>query len=84
MTSDKLKQIVALVGGALGALYLFLQTLPEQYHFSFINPTTVDAFIVLLNSLVPLVMIAYGIWKNQYFSKKAQVQEQVLKSRGLK
>lgn len=83
MTADKLKQYVAFIGGMLGALYLFAQTVGVQ--FEWLNDASINSFVVLLNSLIPLVLIGYGIYKNQYLiSKKAKAQEFSLKRNGLK
>lgn len=82
MTSDKLKQFVALIGGALGALLLFLQSL--GYEFLWFNNDSISKFADFLNSLVPLILIGYGIYKNQYFGKKAKGQEEFLKRSGWK
>lgn len=80
---DKIKQYVALVGGFLGALYLALQA--SGISAEFINPQKVDAWINVINTGLPLVLVAYGVWKNTYLVKsKAKEQEQVLKEKGLK
>lgn len=80
---DKVKQFIALIGGFLGALYLALQA--SGISAEFINPQKVDAWINVINTGLPLVLVAYGVWKNTYLVKsKAKEQEQVLKERGLK
>ena len=83
MDKDKLLQVIAMLGGALGGVLLFLQSMGiELAHF---NDDTIDAFISLLESFVPLILVGYGIWKNQYLvTKKAKRQENDLKMRGLK
>lgn len=80
---DKIKQYVALIGGFLGALYLAFQA--SGISVEFINPQKVDAWINVINTGLPLVLVAYGVWKNTYLVKsKAKEQEQVLKEKGLK
>ncbi|MCE4971824.1 PTS mannose transporter subunit IID [Staphylococcus chromogenes] len=80
---DKVKQFIALIGGFLGALYLALQA--SGISAEFINPQKVDAWINVINTGLPLVLVAYGVWKNTYLVKsKAKEQEQVLKEKGLK
>lgn len=83
MNKDKTKQYIALIGGALGGILLFLQSLGvELTHF---NDNTINAFVTMLESFVPLFLVAYGIYKNQYIiTKKAKEQEVDLKMRGLK
>lgn len=83
MDKDKLKQYIAFIGGALGGILLFLQSLDIEFlHF---NNDTIDAFVRMLESFVPLILVGYGIWKNQYIvTKKAKEQEIDLKMRGLK
>lgn len=80
---DKLKQWIGLLGGALGALLLFLQAIGVSFeHF---NNDTINALVNFLTTLVPLILIGYGIWKNQYLiSPKAKEQEEVLIKEGLK
>ena len=83
MTADKLKQHIALFGGALSALYFFLQSLDIK--LGSFNEVTIESFVAFLTALIPLILIGYGIWKNQYLvTKKAKVQEEVLKQKGLK
>lgn len=83
MTTDKLKQYIAMFGGFLGALYMLLQSYGIQAEY--INPDKVNALVVALNSLVPFALVAYGIYKNTYLlTDKAKKQERVLKKAGLK
>lgn len=80
---DKAKQVVALVGGFLSAIFLFLQTVGVA--FDWYNPESIDAFVALLAAGVPLAFALYGIYKNSYLmSEKARKQEAELKRRGLK
>lgn len=80
---DKIKQYVALIGGFLGALYLALQV--SGVEFLWFNPETIDAWMGVLNAFIPFVLIAYGIYKNQYLlSEKAKLQENELKRKNLK
>lgn len=72
-----------MIGGILGALLLFFQAL--GFEISWFNTKTIDAFLNFLLAGVPLVFALYGVYKNQYIvTKKAQVQEKVLKKNGLK
>lgn len=83
MTTDKLKQVVAMVGGLLGALYAFLNSLDLEY--AFFNPESIDGALGVLTAAIPFVLIVYGIYKNSYLlSDKAHKQEYVLKQKGLK
>lgn len=83
MDKDKISQWIGFLGGALGGILFFLQSLGiELTHF---NDSTIDAFVTMLESFVPLALVGYGIWKNQYIvTKKAKDQEVDLKMRGLK
>lgn len=83
MTADKLKQYIGLFGGVLGAVLLFLQSLGLTFtHF---NNDTINAFVNALESLIPFVLVAYGVYKNSYIiTKKAKKQENELKKRGMK
>ncbi|GGI30977.1 PTS mannose transporter subunit IID [Staphylococcus chromogenes] len=80
---DKVKQFIALIGGFLAAFYLALQA--SGISAEWINPQAVDAWINVLNTGVPLIMVSYGIWKNTFIVKKsARAQEEYLKEKGLK
>lgn len=80
---DKLKQHVALFGGWLSAVLLFLGTINVE--FEWFNVESIGAFEVVLMASVPFVIALYGIWKNTYLvRKRAKEQERVLKQRGLK
>ena len=80
---DKLKQIIALFGGWLSAILLFLGVVGLS--FDWFNQESIDAFIVVLMATVPLVVALYGIYKNTYrLSDKAKRQEEELKRKGLK
>lgn len=83
MTTDKIKQYIAMVGGALGGVLLFLRSLEiELKHF---NEVTIEAFVGMLVAFVPLMLIFYGVWKNTYLvTKIAKKQEDELKKKGLK
>lgn len=83
MNADKLKQYIAMIGGFLGALYLALQA--SGIEFEWFNDNTINAWMNALNAGVPLLFVAYGIYKNQYLlTSKAKKQEDVLKEEGLK
>lgn len=81
--NDKIKQYIGFIGGALGGILLFLQSVGiELVHF---NNGTIDSFTGMLLTFVPLMLVGYGVWKNQYLlTDKAKKQEQELKRRGLK
>ena len=80
---DKVKQFIALIGGFLAEFYLALQA--SGISAEWINPQAVDAWINVLNTGVPLIMVGYGIWKNTFIVKKsAREQEEYLKEKGLK
>ncbi|MGW8428837.1 phage holin [Peribacillus simplex] len=80
---DKTKQYIAMIGGALGALLLFFQSLGIRVEW--FNENTIYTFINFLTAIVPLGLALYGVYKNQYIvTKKAKKQEAVLKKQGLK
>lgn len=80
---DKLKQIIALFGGWLSAILLFLGVVGLS--FDWFNQESIDALVVVLMATVPLVVALYGIYKNTYrLSDKAKRQEEELKRKGLK
>ena len=83
MTTDKIKQYIAMIGGALGGVLLFLRSLEiELEHF---NEITIEAFIGMLAALIPFALVMYGVYKNTYLvTKQAKYQEKVLKNKGLK
>lgn len=83
MTADKLKQYIGLFGGVLGAVLLFLQSIGLTFtHF---NDDTINAFVNVLESLIPFALVAYGVYKNSYIiTKKAKEQENELKKKGMK
>ena len=83
MNADKLKQYVALFGGWLSAVLLFLGTLNVK--FEWFNEASIGAFEVVLMASVPFVVALYGVYKNSYrLSEKAKKQEEELKRKGLK
>lgn len=83
MTTEKFKQYVALFGGWLSAVLLFLGTL--NIKFQWFTQDSIDAFVVVLGASGPFVLILYGVYKNTYrLSEKAKQQEYVLKQKGLK
>lgn len=83
MTADKLKQYIGLFGGVLGAVLLFLQSIGLTFtHF---NDDTINAFVNVLESLIPFILVAYGVYKNSYIiTEKAKEQENELKKKGMK
>lgn len=82
MTTDKLKQYIGLFGGLLGAILLFLQSLGVT--FTWFTNDTIDAFVNAALSAVPFILVIYGVWKNNYMTKKAKEQEELLIKEGLK
>ena len=83
MSADKAKQFVALIGGFLGAVYLALQA--TGLELLWFNPDTINAWMGVLNAGIPLVLIGYGIYKNQYLlTERAKKQEKELQNKGLK
>jgi len=83
MNADKLKQYIALFGGWLSAVLLFLQTLNIQ--FDWFNQDTIGAFVNVLLASIPFILVIYGVWKNSYVvTKQARYQEEELKKKGLK
>ena len=83
MNTDKLKQYVAMIGGVLGALLLFFRSVDHE--IAWFNEVTIEAFLGVLVALIPLVLVFYGIYKNQYLvTKKAKKHEDALKRQGLK
>lgn len=83
MTAEKLKEYIGLIGGVLGAFLFFLQSLDVTFtHF---NNETINAFVGVLESLVPMLLVTYGVYKNSYIlTKNAKEQEKFLKEKGLK
>ncbi|MEK4535607.1 phage holin [Peribacillus sp. FSL K6-1552] len=72
-----------MIGGALGALVLFLQSL--GYQVEWFNEDTINSFTNFLTAIVPLGFALYGVYKNKYLvTKNAQKQEEALKKQGLK
>lgn len=83
MTEDKLKQYIALFGGLLSAILLFLQALGID--LTWFTDETIDALINVALAAVPFALVIYGVWKNTYIvTKKARQQEENLKEKGLK
>lgn len=83
MKNDKLKQLIALIGGFLGALYMALNV--SGISAEWINPQKVDAWINVLNTGIPVLLTFYGVYKNSFvITKKAKEQEEFLKEKGLK
>jgi len=83
MMEDKIKQYIALFGGWLAAVLLFLGTL--NIKFEWFNVDSINAFVVVLSASAPLILAVWGVWKNTYVvTKQAKNQEEVLKDKGLK
>ncbi|MFB7639474.1 phage holin [Peribacillus butanolivorans] len=80
---EKTKQYVAMVGGDLGALLLFFQSL--GYQVVWFNEDTINSFTNFLTAIVPLGFVLYGVYKNQFLlTEKALEQEKALEKQGLK
>ena len=80
---DKAKQWIALIGGMLGALLLFLNSLGVS--FAWFNNDSINAFTNFLITMVPFILVIYGIYKNQYIlTQKAKEQEELLKEHNKK
>ncbi|WP_397537808.1 phage holin [Rummeliibacillus pycnus] len=83
MTADKLKQCIALFGGMLSAIFLFLQSIGVT--FKWFTQESINAFNQVLVTAVPFFFVMYGVWKNSYIvTTKAKEQEKLLKEKGLK
>ncbi|KIH70039.1 phage holin [Salinicoccus roseus] len=83
MTQDKLKQLVAMIGGFLGALFLALQGM--GIHLEWFSQEMIDLWMQVLMTAIPLAFAFYGIWKNTFIvTKKARRQEEELNKQGLK
>lgn len=83
MDTDKIKQWISLIGGVLGALYLALQS--TGIDVTWLQPERVSAWLDFFTTLIPFVLVGYGLYKNTYLIKgKAKVQEEYLKEKGLK
>lgn len=83
MNKEKISQYVAMIGGFLGALYLALQS--TGIEFLWFNQETIDAWMAVLNAGIPLVLVVYGVYKNQYvLTNKAKRQEAMLKEKNMK
>ncbi|HZG10509.1 MAG TPA: phage holin [Kurthia gibsonii] len=83
MTAEKLKQYIALFGGLLSAVLLFLGTLGVQ--IDWFTEDSISTFTNVLIAAVPFILVIYGVWKNSYIvTKQACEQEQYLKEKGLK
>ena len=83
MTADKLKQYIALFGGLLSAILLFLQSI--GINLTWFNNNSINSFVEVLVAAVPFVLVIYGIYKNTYImSEHAKAQEDLLKKKGMK
>jgi uncharacterized membrane protein len=83
MSADKLKQHIALFGGLLSAVLLFLQSLGIT--FTWFTDDSIDTFVNALLATIPFVLVLYGVWKNTYLvTKEAKKQEKKLIEEGLK
>jgi SPP1 family holin len=77
------KDILTLVGGFLSALLFFFGTVGIT--FSWFTENSINAFIWVLSAFVTLVVNVYAVYKNTYvITKKARMQKEELKKKGLK
>ena len=68
--------------GILSALLPVLAIL--GVNLEWFNQDFIDSLGVLLSAIIFFVINAYAVYKNHFSSKKAQKQNEVLKTRGLK
>lgn len=81
--NDKLKQLIALIGGFLSAVMLFLGTIGVA--FDWLTNESIDAFVAVIGAGGLLVLNLYGVYKNTYvITEQAKQQEEALKEQGLK
>jgi len=79
--SSQLKEWLILFGGFLGTLKLFLASVGIHFY----TQEQADSLIALLESMIPLVLVGFAIYKNTYIiTDKAKKQDEVLKKEGLK
>lgn len=78
-----LKDILTLVCGFLSALLFFFSTIGIT--FSWFTQDSINAFIWVISAFVTLVINLYAVYKNTYvITKKARLQKEELKKKGLK
>ena len=78
-----IKDILTLVGGFLSALLFFFGTIGIK--FDWFTVESVNALILVLSAFITLVINIYAIYKNTYvITKKARMQKEELKNKGLK
>lgn len=83
MTTDKAKQMVALIGGFLSSLVMFFGIIGFQLEW--FNEVFVEGFVGVLLALIPLAFGMYGVYKNSFImTEKAREQEDELIRKGLK
>lgn len=75
--TQKMKDLVKQIVAMLTAIMMFLGAL--GYTFEQFNPTTIEAFGIVLTSLIPLGVTLYGVYMNTFAGKgsfdKAHVKE---------
>lgn len=80
---DNIKEISILVTGFLSALMGFLATL--NIEFQWLSEASINAFGVFLVATIVLIVAVYSIYKNTFVvTKKAKMQKEELKRKGLK
>ena len=78
-----LKDILTLLGGFLTALLFFLGTIDVKFNWFTVD--SINAFIWVLSAFIALVVNVYAVYKNTYvITKKARMQKEELKKKGLK
>ena len=78
-----IKDILTLVGGFLSSLLFFLSTIGIT--FSWFTEDSINAFIWVISAFITLVVNLYAVYKNTYvITKKARMQKEELKKKGLK
>ncbi|MBD1379242.1 phage holin [Metabacillus arenae] len=68
------KDQLILIAGFLGSLKLFLASLG----YNILTDDMINSFMGLIENGVPLVLVAYAVYKNTYTSPSAKRQKEVL------
>lgn len=72
---DNTNDFIRLTLAVLGAIKMVF----ASFGFTFFT----DDFLLALENLVPLLLILWGIWRNNYITKKGKAQKAVLEQQGL-
>lgn len=79
----KTSEVITLLGAALSALLLFLQSLGLE--LTWFTDKTIELFVNSLIATATFSLTLYGVYKNTYvLTKKARKQNKVLQDKGLK